>query len=71
MHNPENESMEFPSLSEIEAARHEILGRVASGVSNVDTGARAFHNSHSSSPSTGKGHSSMVTNRPVVDDQVL
>jgi hypothetical protein len=68
MHNPENESMEFPSLSEIEGARHEILSRVASGCFGGDGSVRAAHNSHSSG--TGKGHTSVVNNRPVADDQV-
>lgn len=70
MANETSDSVEFPSLSEIEAARHEILDRVAANVSGSTCGARAFHTSHSSSPN-GTGHNSTVSNRPTVDDQPL
>lgn len=63
----ENESMDFPSLSEIESARNEILDRVVSSISGGDGGARASHFSHSSG--TGKGHTSSVSNRPIVEEQ--
>jgi hypothetical protein len=63
------ESIEFPSLSEIEAARHEILDRVVSSVTGGAGDARAYHVSHSSG--TGKGHQSTVSNRPVIDDQSI
>lgn len=58
---PDSE-FDFPSLTEIEAARHEILDRVASHVTGTTRDARAYHSSHSSG--TGKGHSSVVSNRP-------
>jgi hypothetical protein len=53
---------DFPSLTEIESARHEILNRVASQVTGGSGDERAYHYSHSSG--TGKGHTSTVTNRP-------
>jgi hypothetical protein len=56
---------DFPSLAEIESARHEILARVASQVSGAPNESRAYHFSHSSG--TGKGHSSTVSNRPSND----
>jgi hypothetical protein len=68
MDNHDTDSIDFPSLSEIEAARNQILDRVASTISGGDSGARAFHVSHSSG--TGKGHQSTVSNRPAVDDQL-
>jgi hypothetical protein len=66
MNNNDIDPVDFPSLSEIESARNEILSRVAASISGGDSGARAYHNSHSSG--TGKGHSSVVTNRANVDD---
>lgn len=68
--NHEDNSMDFPSLSELEAARHEILDRVAANLTGPSGDLRAYHSSHSSSPS-GKGHNSTVSNRPTVDDQAL
>ena len=63
MHPSTNDSeFDFPSLTEIEAARHEILNRVASQVTGTPSDARAYHFSHSSG--TGKGHTSTVSNRP-------
>ncbi len=72
MNTPHNEdmSMDFPSLSELEAARHEILDRVASNLTGASGDLRAYHSSHSSSP-TGKGHISVVSNRPASDDLPL
>ena len=60
--NCPDSDFDFPSLSEIETAQHEILSRVAAQVNGARTDERAFHTSHSSSGS-GKGHSSVVTNR--------
>jgi hypothetical protein len=57
--------LDFPSLAEIESARHEILARVASQVSGTPSESRAHHFSHSSG--TGKGHTSTVSNRPSTD----
>lgn len=57
--------LDFPSLAEIESARHEILARVASQVGGASTEGRAYHHSHSSG--TGKGHTSTVSNRPPTD----
>lgn len=61
-------SFEFPSLAEIETARHEILDRVAAHVTGAAPDSRAYHSSHSSG--TGKGHSSTVSNRPPADSSV-
>lgn len=60
-HSPDSD-FDFPSLSEIESAQHEILSRVAAQVNGTDGDGRAYHNSHSSG--TGKGHTSVVSNRP-------
>lgn len=60
--NSPDSDFDFPSLSEIESAQHEILSRVAAQVNGTATDSRAFHSSHSSG--TGKGHSSVVSNRP-------
>jgi hypothetical protein len=67
MNNHDTDPVDFPSLSEIEGARSEILSRVAASISGGDSGARAYHSSHSSG--SGKGHSSVVSNRPNTDDQ--
>ena len=66
MNSPHSDSdVDFPSLAEIESARHEILARVASQVSGASAEGRAYHYSHSSG--TGKGHTSTVSNRPSTD----
>ena len=61
--NPQtDQDFDFPSLEEIEGARRDILDRVASNISDSALEPRAYHSSHSSG--TGKGHSSVVSNRP-------
>lgn len=59
--NCPDSDFDFPSLSEIETAQHEILSRVAAQVNGTGADERAYHTSHSSG--SGKGHSSVVTNR--------
>lgn len=62
---PQDQDFDFPTLAEIESARHEILDRVAAQVAGANGHARAYHTSHTSG--TGRGHYSTVSNRPTTD----